>query len=85
MSWLKDLQKCCEMQRTKGMARMKSLKKGTRKQEEDEDLKSEAPLWVRVLRLPQLRQTQRTHHNKKNRYRTTSAIRVCAAINPLQR
>ena len=65
MSWLKDLQKCCEMQRTKGMARMKSLKKGTRKQEEDEDLKSEAPLWVRVLRLPQLRQTQRTHHNKK--------------------
>ena len=44
---------------------MKSLKKGTRKQEEDEDLKSEAPLWVRVLRLPQLRQTQRTHHNKK--------------------
>ena len=27
MSWLKDLQKCCEMQRTKGMARMKSLKR----------------------------------------------------------
>lgn len=86
MSWLKDLQNCCEMLRTKGIARMKSMKRNT-KQEDNENIKSEAPLWVRWFFHTRVRDDPEKCSNpqkKKNRYRTTLVIRACVATNSSQ-